>query len=314
MAFPIRYKVPYQIDVHAIDLGSGKLITNTFYAVSNFQTVAPPAYGAPIAGPSSTATLLAQFRGLWGGFIARANHNYQTREYDMRAMLGKRFSSPFFAIAAYVGGTPVVLTTSSPHGLLTGDVVAVSGVTSPATLNAQWTITVVNPTTFQLDGSSIVGAWSGDGFVQKVVGVLEVQYADKETLLFADTGGVAGDALPLFCASSIRRVTAGVGRSYRSRFSLSPMSEVDSVDGAFTTTQKGLMVTALAAFNVSMTNGGSDATSGSSFQVSFSRKIAFGLASPWTTNIMCAPVISMAQQPNTGSIVRRKPKLTSVIV
>jgi hypothetical protein len=314
MAFPIRYRVPYQVDIHAVDLGSGHFVNNTLYYGSNFQTVAPPAYGQPIAGNGSTLTLLQQVRGLWGGFIARLNHNYVTRSYVMRAITGKRYSTSLLNILGLASGAPVTITTLGPHGFVTGQTVAVSGVTSPVTANGFWTITVLTASSFSLNGSNIVGAWSADGFVQRVAGALEFTYADQEVLTFSDAGGVAGDALPLFATSSVRRLNGGVGRNFRSRFSLSPMSEVDAVDGGFTAAQKALMVTALANFNVSTTNGGTDATSGFSFQLVVSKALAFGLGSPFADRLgWTSPVLSMVQQPNCGSLVRRKPKLNAVI-
>jgi len=315
MAFPIRYLVPYQVDIHAVDLGSGHAINNTLYYRCNFQTTAPPAYGAPIAGNGSTATLLAAVRISWNNVVARMNHNYQLRSYVMRAITGKRYGTPLLNIAGLVPGTPVLVTTGSAHGLAEGAAIAVTGVTSPAVVNGFWTVHVLSPFSFQLVGSSIAGVWSGDGFVQLVGPVLEFSYADQEVLIASDFGLVAGDSLPIFATSSVRRLNGGVGRNFRSRFSLSPMSEVDVSDGSFTTTQRGLMVTALNALNASLGNGGTDATSSFSFQVAVSRRLAFGLPSPFATQAGWTAIISsFAQQPNCGSIVRRKPKLNAAII
>jgi hypothetical protein len=313
----IRYKVPYEVSVQARDLGSGKPVTNILFYRTQIQGVAPPAYGGAIAGSGDTATLLANIRTNWvGSIIPRLNANYKVQQYVMRAILGKRFSTPAVPIAALVPGAPTTVTTSVAHGLVSGQQINVFGVTTPAGVNGIWTITVTSPTTLSLNGSVIVGVWSGDGQLQLVAGAVEFLYADKSTLTpVADVGLVVGDALPLFATASIRRFNAGIGRNFRSRFSLSPMSEVDALDGGFTGAQKALMVIALAAMNVTIANGGTDPGSSFSIQCVVSKKVAFGQPTPFPDNQPWSfAVSSFAQQPNCGSLVRRKPKLTSVIV
>lgn len=317
MAFPIRNRVPYQVTHFGIDLGSGRSVTNTFYYRNKVQTVSPPAYGAGIAGAGSTATLLASCQAIWiTAILTRLNHNYSLLNSVMQAILGKRYSSPLVPIQAVTVANPAVIATASPHGLSTGDVVSVTGVTAPSDLNGAHVITVTSPTTFTFPYTSFVSPWSGDGYFQLAEGAIEFQYADKESLPIGATfGQVAGDALPLFATSSVRRLNGGIGRSFRSRFSLSPMSETDSLDGGFTAAQKALMVTALGNFVVARTNGGTDATSGLSDMCAVSKQIGFGLSSPFiASDPFTATVTSMVQQPNTGSLVRRKPRLTGVII
>jgi hypothetical protein len=143
---------------------------------------------------------------------------------------------------------------------------------------------------------------------------VQLLYADTEIITTSDPGGVLGDALPLFATSSIRRLNSGVGRQFRSRFSLSPMSEADVVNGGFTAAQKAVMVTALNGLNVSYANGGTDATSGNSNQVAFAKSVALTLPSPFgQSDTFTALISSYQQQRNTGSLTRRKPRLTSII-
>jgi hypothetical protein len=311
----IRYQVPYQVTVVARDAGSGKSVTNSFYFRCGPQVTSTPAYGGVILGPSSTATFLANFRTAFAAVLARLNANYRTIEYNTVSLLGKRFSSPLFPILAEVNGPPVAISTPFPHGFVTGQSVIVAGVTTPPGVNGNWVITVISPTAFQLIGAIAAGAWSGDGTVQRIAGSVEFLAADKEVLVGVDAGLVAGDALPLFATSSVRRLNAGVGRQFRSRFSLSPMSEADGVDGAFTGTQQALMVTALTNFMVPVANGGSDATSGLMYHSAVSRRAAFALSSPFVESYLwCVTLASMVQQPNQGSLVRRKPRRTATIV
>jgi hypothetical protein len=56
---------------------------------------------------------------------------------------------------------PIVITTATAHGYLTGEKVTVSGVTGNAAANGTWTITVIDSDEFELNGS--VGTGSGTG-------------------------------------------------------------------------------------------------------------------------------------------------------
>lgn len=54
--------------------------------------------------------------------------------------------------------TPQVVTTPSSHGLTSNDLVAIAGVTGDTTANGTWQITVLSPTTFQLQNLALGGA------------------------------------------------------------------------------------------------------------------------------------------------------------
>lgn len=311
----IRYNVPYEVTFIAKDLGSGKPITNKWYFRCGTQTVSPPAYGAPIAGASDGGTFLLNLLGAYGASICDVlNHNYQLIAGVLQAIIGKRYSTPLVPIISLAVGPPVTLTFGVPHGLASGQVVFIQGVTSPVLANGSWVITVTSPTSFTLNGAAFGGVWSGDGVAQLVNGRLEFLYADKVQILSGLVGLVAGDALPLFATSSIRRLNGGVGRNWRSRVSLSPMSEVDVVDGAFTSTQRGLMSTALTGWLSPVLNGGSDTGSRLMYHQAISKNLAFAAPSPFAANTFSQNVTSMGQQNNCGSLTRRKPKLTQTIV
>lgn len=311
----ILYQVPYEVTFVAKDLGSGKPITNKWYYRCGAQLVSPPPYGGPLGGGADNLSFLTSCVAAYNASLAPLlNHNYSMTSAISQAIIGKRYSTPLRPIVALTPGTPVTINVGSPHGLLTGQTVVISGVTSPAIVNGNWVITVTSPTQFTLNGSSIAIAWSGDGMVQLVMGNLEFLYFDKVTLLTSVVGGVAGDSLPLFATSSIRRLNPGVGRHWRSRVSLSPMSEADVVDGGFTAGQKAAMATALNGWLISIANGGAAADSNFMFPQVISKSLAFAQASPFTFNNFANNVISFHQQANCGSLVRRKPKLTAVIV
>ena len=68
------------------------------------------------------------------------------------------------AVSGAANTSPITLTTAA-HGLTTGDRVAVTEVGGNTAANGTWTVTVVSPTTFTLDGSAGNGAYTGGGYV-----------------------------------------------------------------------------------------------------------------------------------------------------
>lgn len=78
------------------------------------------------------------------------------------------------AQASNVSGTLIRITTSPAHGLITGQVVVISGAVGAgaASTNGIWTITVINSTAFDLQGSVWVSNTIGDATVIVVSGGL----------------------------------------------------------------------------------------------------------------------------------------------
>lgn len=316
MAVPIRYLVPYELAYHAIDLGSGKKITNVIYLRNTFQTVAPPAYGAPIAGPSSNDVLSANALANWlVSIIPIMNANYKMIDLTMRSIVGKQYGTVKKLITALTAGAPGIVTTSGPHGFVTGDTVSISGVTAPPAANGLWVITVTAPDAFSLNGSIIPAGWTGDGYVQEASGNLQFVYGDKSVQISSAVGTVVGDALPLFACASVRRLSTGVGRNFRSRLSMSPVSESDSLDGGIIPARVTAINAGFANYLASpFANGGTDPTSGFSTLLAVSKKIAFTMASPFVTQSPWSAAVTLfSVQRNLGSLVRRKPKLTTPI-
>jgi hypothetical protein len=79
------------------------------------------------------------------------------------------------SITAAVGtpgvGTPIKITTATAHGLTTGQLVAITNTTGITTstpspsgsINRTWPVTVVDSTSFTLDGSALLAAYTGGG-------------------------------------------------------------------------------------------------------------------------------------------------------
>lgn len=70
------------------------------------------------------------------------------------------------AVAAATNASPVAITTSTNHGLSTGDVATVSGVRGNGGANVTSTVTVTGLGTFTLDGSQGTGAYVSGGVVE----------------------------------------------------------------------------------------------------------------------------------------------------
>lgn len=67
--------------------------------------------------------------------------------------------------SAYTNATPIVVTTGT-HGLATGASVTITGVGGNTAANGSWSITVLSPTTFSLNGSVGNGAYTSGGTIQ----------------------------------------------------------------------------------------------------------------------------------------------------
>lgn len=71
-------------------------------------------------------------------------------------------------VAAATSTTPIEVTTTAAHGFVTGQSVAISGITGLPEANGAWLITAVNSTKFTLDGSVGVGTYTSGGTVGSV--------------------------------------------------------------------------------------------------------------------------------------------------
>jgi hypothetical protein len=70
------------------------------------------------------------------------------------------------AISNVTNGTPIQVTTASAHGLASGDIATIAGALGVPAANGTWTITVISPTVFSLNGSVGSGSYLGGGIVE----------------------------------------------------------------------------------------------------------------------------------------------------
>lgn len=89
------------------------------------------------------------------------------------------------SVAAVVSSAGLIrITTSTPHGLTTGDTVFITSVAGVTAANGAWTVTVVDSTKFTLDGSTFSGSYTSGGTV----------YSPTVETFTADLPGTASDA------------------------------------------------------------------------------------------------------------------------
>lgn len=322
-----RYKVPYQVVIRGRDLGSGKAVSNILYFRTGTVVTPPLAYHEQIPG-SDLEAFLGDVQTAWQtNFCGFLNHNYTVLEYVLQAIKGKQYNTPMNNIIAMTkviagGQTTFTVTTADPHGFVVGEAVYVSGMLSWFAAQGVMTVESVTSTSFTYTVDSVVlGSWGGDGFVQAIGDQFSPIFEDKVTITAggSDVGAIAGDALPLFCSASVRKLNTGAGRHFRGRLSMSPMSESDSVDGGFTsgriTAINALLATWVAINFRNGSGDGSGATgAGAMRQMMLSQVLMYQQASPFTSSdAFMMPITSMTIQRNCGSITRRKPKLTAII-
>lgn len=78
----------------------------------------------------------------------------------------ERGISPVAAVSGATNASPIVINTSTPHGLSTGQVTTISGVTGNVAANGTWPIIFISTTSFSLTGSIGNGTYSaGTGTV-----------------------------------------------------------------------------------------------------------------------------------------------------
>lgn len=86
--------------------------------------------------------------------------------------------------------TPIQITTSASHGLVTGQTVSIIGVNGNYSANGAWFISVTGANTFTLTGSVGIGAWTSGGTVYN--GFQNDGYAGLSTINAGGDGGTSG--------------------------------------------------------------------------------------------------------------------------
>lgn len=304
----IRYLQPYQVDLFHTEDVTNQRIMNTFWMKTGVQAVSPPAFGAPIPGPSSTTSFATNINTAWiAGPLTALSVNAEYLGCRVRAIMGYAYTTPLRGIqSATIVGSNVILTTSSPHGFSGGEIVLIAGSTGTMGLNGSWNVTVVDAVTFTVTGPT-PGTYLGGATAQRISGDMQFTYLDNEEVPDSSPGIITGDMLPAYCSADVRRINGGTGRAFRSRIGFGPLGELQQAGGVLTT---GAQTVINNAFNTgfnSIVNDGSDGSSGLMFHYALSKYWAVLTATPFTQSFsFMAPVSSFACRLNLGSQVSRK--------
>jgi len=112
-------------------------------------------------------------------------------------------------VTGATNASPIVITTAEPHGYQSGMQVSISGVARNTAANGTFTITVIDSTSFSLNGSTGNGAWTSGG---SVIGVLSGNQilapnpappTTEQTAITAALGLSAGDISSILTFSGV---------------------------------------------------------------------------------------------------------------
>ena len=87
------------------------------------------------------------------------------------------------------GISPIVVTTTSTHALVTGQQVIISGVNGNTASNGQYQITVINTTQFSLNGTTGNGAYTGSGTVNTTGFAFPINFTEGTPVLAVGNDG-----------------------------------------------------------------------------------------------------------------------------
>jgi len=307
MPTEIMRQVPYEVTIFAGDNKSGKNVSNTLYYRDNTAG----GYGATILG-SSQATFTANVLARWTNHILNVMSNhYILQKIRSRAIVGWKWGGP---TSPWAGVSPAAteteISTALPHGLVTNQQVWLDGFIGPTVISGAYgPITVTGTNTFTIPQVLSAGIVVG-GTVQLIRGVPDFVYDSNYEITDTSAGAKPNQAYALFASASVRRLNAGVGRNWKSRISLSPVSEGQVDNGRFDTAALAELQTAVDALNNNESGDGTAVLSPMvvSRQLAFSPPLEFAQSETW-----CQAVTDFTCQPNMGSIVSRKPALTAAI-
>jgi hypothetical protein len=87
---------------------------------------------------------------------------WEDLEIVVQQLLGYsyRYVRAYDTFTSMTNATPIVVTSTTAHGLVTGDVISISNVLGNTAANGTWTITRTSNTVFSLDGSTGNGAYT----------------------------------------------------------------------------------------------------------------------------------------------------------
>jgi hypothetical protein len=131
-------------------------------------------------------------------------------------------------------GGGIRLTVSSTSGWSTGDIKTVAGVTGTTEANGTWTITVVDGTTIDLDGSTFTNAYVSGGYIEGSIDDLGISLDDFEAATRPD----------IAIANSDHKIAFFTGDAVEATVETAEQSAIDKrlfVRGGFPVTDAGTL-------------------------------------------------------------------------
>lgn len=317
----LRYKIPLQVTFAGHDSASGKPVRNVCYFL-NQDTVVPGALApgddmASTDGPSLlveiNADIGAQLRGI-------LSVDFITDDTVMKEVVGITTIGPASPIAAATNTTPINVTTTRRHNLRSGDRVNIAGSLGNTAVNGVGqVVTVTGPKTFTVASTGngvyvpLSGTWANADSRARLV------YGNQWQLPQLGDGTVAGEALPLIATVSLHGRSSLAGRNGRMGMRLGPIAESDVNNGSLTNAARTAASAAATSIRTALPRSNIIPAgtvqhqryqlAGFSFQRYLARAGAFA-----DFAMYISPLVSLDSRNNTGSLVRRKPKLTQPIV
>ena len=132
----------------------------------------------------------------------------------------------------------ITVNTAQPNNLTTGTVVAISGVSGIAGANGTFTITVVSPTSFTLDGSSGSGTWGSNGTIMVAAYNADTIQTILVTALAASIGVSANVVTSVLLKLSLLPLDSSTISLLASQGSSADPSQFPTLVNAFTSVAK----------------------------------------------------------------------------
>ena len=121
----------------------------------------------PYANSVTTSKMLLLQENLPNGVAPIAGLQPKVISHLLSDLTGQPYDfarlSPNGAVIGATIGSPIVITTASTTGLATGDLVTINDVTGNTAANGTFTITVINATSFRLNGATGIIPFAGGG-------------------------------------------------------------------------------------------------------------------------------------------------------
>lgn len=114
---------------------------------------------------TGSVTLTASTAIFTSDYISRQIRIKSGSTYGWATITGVTIPASTSITGAANNGSGLIRITSATHGLSTGQVVSISGVTGTAEANGTWTVTVITANTFDLQGSTFTNAYVSGGTV-----------------------------------------------------------------------------------------------------------------------------------------------------